>query len=351
MGISVTVSNLNPTPGEIVKFTGSATPVEDIILNVYDEQGTNIARYTIYLKTHGLNSIKLVPGILEAVIQTWTFHGKDTGSEAPSATITIQQEVPPELDITLSANKTIIEPDDIVTFQISTNPAATYTVKLYAYINGILEAQYSTPITDGYGTQQLKPGQLGSTVDWIVKDDYGNVSNTVTTTTQATGPAEAVLTAIRVQDVDRQLWFEYDVGAAWNPKSPEITPGTGNLYIAFYITNNGQAGTITLTIKDDDGLTLATKTETIAAGASKGIEYTGTMPDSSYNITLEFTPGSTFTIAITPLNGNGGNGGDGGIVDWWNSLSWLQKGLVATGVVAGVIVSSVGLVKLTQRRS
>ena len=344
MAIQVSVSNLNPTPGEIVTFTGSADPVEDISMNVYNENGEHIAVYTIYLKTHGINSVRLVPGILKAIVQTWKFVGIDTRTEAPPVTITIQTVVPPQLTITLSANKTTIEPDDIVTFQISTNPAATYTVTLEAYVGGVRKGLWRTPITDGYGIKQLKPGQIADVVEWIVKDDNGNVSNTVTTTVSATGPTEGIIQAIRIQDVPRQIWYSWDKGIGWSPRAPVITPGVGAFYAAFYGVNNGAAGNITITIKDDQGITLSSKTESIAAGAGIGVEYTGTMPDRYYGITLVASPGETTQFTIMPYTGVPPPPPDG-IMGWWNNLPTLQKALIASGAIVAVIGGSYVITK------
>jgi len=346
LAIQVSVSNLNPTPSEIVKFTGSADPVEDIILDVYNEADTQIASFTIYLKTHGINYVNLIPGILPAVQQTWRFHGKDTGSEAPSVVIAIQQEVPPEISIALSVDKTVVKPTDIVTFTITTAPSATYTVTLEAYVNGVLSATWRVPVTDGVGTTRLVPGEIGDVVDWVAKDDFGNQSNTVTTVMEAAGPPEGVITAIRVQDISRQVWFNWDKGVGWTPKPPEITPGTGNLYVACWVTNDGATGNITITIKDDQETILGSKTENVAAGEGVGIEYTGAMPNRSYSITLIPNPGSPLTFSIKPLTGAPTPPGFfDQIGEWWSSLPWWQKTLVATTGAVGIAGAAAAIIR------
>ncbi len=337
MAIQVSVSNLNPTPGEIVTFTGSATPIEDIGITVYDELNNQIAIYTIYLKTHGINQIRVIPGLLEAKVQTWKFVGKDTGTQ-DSAIITIQEDIPPEIQITLSANKTTIEPNDLVTFSVSTNPAASYTVTLEAYVGGVREGLWRVPITDGYGIRQLKPGEIAAVVEWIVKDDQGNVSNTVTTTVIATGPPIGVVKALRLQDVPRSIGYSWDEGIGWAPRTPVVTPEAGALYIAAYILNNGLAGNITATIKDDQGAILSSKTDNVAAGGSMGLEFTGEMPNRNYVVTVIASPGESFSFTIIPYDGTPPDPPDPGIVTWWNNLPWLGK----VGIGTGVLVAAVG---------
>ena len=94
--------------------------------------------------------------------------------------------------------------------------------------------------------------------------------------------------AIRVQDIARQLWFNYDNGV-WD-NAPKVTVGA-NLYIAAYATNIGGAGLMQLLIKDDVGSFLATKQETVVAGGTLGVE-TGTinMPNRSYGVLILVEP-------------------------------------------------------------
>ncbi len=344
MPIQVTVSNLNPTPGETVKFTGSADPVEDISMNVYDAlTGLPVAVYTIYLKTHGIDYRSLKPGLLAPTVQLWKSVGVDTRTEGPEHTITIQKVVPPDLTITLSANKTNIEPNDIVTFSVQTNPAATYTVTLEAYVGGVREGFWRVPITDGYGIKQLKPGEIAAVVEWIVKDDDGNISNMVTTTVSAAGPPVGKINAIRMQDVARHVGFDWDQGIGWDPRPPVVTPESGALYIAAHVLNNGGAGNITTTIKDDQEKILSSKTDNVAAGGWMGIESTGTMPNRNYDITVITSPGETMRFTIIPYEGvppdppNGNGNGNGGIIDAWNNLPSWQKTLIASTAVVGVV--------------
>jgi len=94
--------------------------------------------------------------------------------------------------------------------------------------------------------------------------------------------------AIRVQDIARQEWFNYDNGV-WD-RAPEVTVG-GNLYIAAYAVNESAAGLMQLIIKDDAGAFLAVKQENVAAGAHIGAE-TGTieMPNRQYGILILVEP-------------------------------------------------------------
>lgn len=103
------------------------------------------------------------------------------------------------------------------------------------------------------------------------------------------GVTSGIITGIRVQDVALSKWFNWSTGA-WDV-APIVTPGAGKLYIAFWAVNQGLAGNLTLTIKDDTGAILVTKTASAPyGGAGVGIEWTGDMPSRSYAITLTVTP-------------------------------------------------------------
>jgi len=105
------------------------------------------------------------------------------------------------------------------------------------------------------------------------------------------GATAGIISAIRVQDVKLDKWFNWDRPGPFSPSAPIITPGAGNLYIAFWAVNQGLAGNLTLTIKDDTGTVLATKTASAPyGGAGVGIEWTGEMPGRNYGITLTVTP-------------------------------------------------------------
>lgn len=189
--ISVSVSNLNPEPGEIVKFIGSADPVEDILVFAYDATtGEELGRFTIYLKTLGIDFIRLVPSALSNEQQRWTFEGKESGATAPSVLITIKTVIPPELSIILSMSNPNPDPGKPVLFGIDITPPAAYTVWLRAYVNGKLEGEWPVYIVDGHGEKKLVPSVIGDVVDWQVIDDEGNKSNTVTTRLTGLPPEE-----------------------------------------------------------------------------------------------------------------------------------------------------------------
>jgi hypothetical protein len=119
---------------------------------------------------------------------------------------------------------------------------------------------------------------------------FGHPAETMGFTIKAYGTSVGIVQAIRVQDIPRNKWYNWDRPGPWSPSEPEITPGSGTLYIAFYALNNGVAGNLTLTITDDTGATLATKTAYAASGSGVGIEWTGDMPYKDYGISLKVTP-------------------------------------------------------------
>lgn len=101
-----------------------------------------------------------------------------------------------------------------------------------------------------------------------------------------------IISGIRVQDIPRDIWYSWDRPGQWSPSAPVVTVGSKTLYIAFWAVNQGNAtGTLTLTVKDDTGKTLATKSVSCAPGAGVGIEAPDLdMPNRTYGITLSVTP-------------------------------------------------------------
>jgi len=101
-----------------------------------------------------------------------------------------------------------------------------------------------------------------------------------------------IIQAIRVQDIARHIWYTWDRPGPWSPSEPVVTVGSKTLYIAFWAVNQGgTTGTLTLTVKDDTGKTLATKSVSCAPGAGVGIEAPDLdMPNRTYGITLSVTP-------------------------------------------------------------
>lgn len=109
--------------------------------------------------------------------------------------------------------------------------------------------------------------------------------------TKAQGVAFGKIRAIRVQDIARQKWFNWDNGT-WD-ETPSCLPGEGNLYIAVYAENLSQPGNLLLQlyeIVEGTGRILTDKSEYVAHGAGLGIEWTGNMPANTYNLLAKVIP-------------------------------------------------------------
>lgn len=117
-------------------------------------------------------------------------------------------------------------------------------------------------------------------------------SETMTfTVTPLLGVTSGIISGVRVQDVALGKWFNWDRPGPFVPSAPIVTPGAGNLYIALWAVNQGTPGNLTLTITDDTGAVLATKTYSAEyGGGGVGLEWTGAMPGRNYGITLTVTP-------------------------------------------------------------
>ncbi|GAI50916.1 unnamed protein product, partial [marine sediment metagenome] len=107
--------------------------------------------------------------------------------------------------------------------------------------------------------------------------------------------AEGIVEAIRVQDIKREIWYDYDRITGWTRggypvTSIEVAVGD-NLYIAAYAKNLGDTAELHLLIKNDQMMALLDKREVVATGGTFGGE-TGTinMPDRAYGITVSVTP-------------------------------------------------------------
>ena len=116
-------------------------------------------------------------------------------------------------------------------------------------------------------------------------------SETMSVTISRYAPAFGVMLAVRVQDIPRGIWHNWDRDVGWDRTPIVVTPGTGTLYIAAAARQDGSDGYLTLTITDDIGNTLVTKTEWVATGSWVGVE-TGSinMPNRDYVITISVTP-------------------------------------------------------------
>ncbi len=99
------------------------------------------------------------------------------------------------------------------------------------------------------------------------------------------GATSPKIVSLRIQDVTRQIWFNWDNGVVTGGDGGanfSCTKG-GQCYIAAYVKNEGAAGTIGLHIvNSDSGVSLKDKVEVVAAGGTMGIEYTGTFPQLPY---------------------------------------------------------------------
>ena len=100
---------------------------------------------------------------------------------------------------------------------------------------------------------------------------------------------DGIVEAIRVQDIDKNVFFEYNRATGWT-SPPEVTVGTGTLYIAAYYYNLGGPGKLFMGINDDVG-NLVFKEEYVEYGGYVGIE-TGTidMPNRVYGIDVDVSP-------------------------------------------------------------
>jgi hypothetical protein len=194
--------------------------------------------------------------------------------------------------ITPGANKLYIA------FYVS-NSGTAGSIRFSIVING--EEKYFKNDTIGVGegrgcewTGEMPSGDANvfMTVNPVnpVAGDSGTFGNVIIQPYSAGGSAVGQINAIRIQDVSRQKWFNRNNGV-WDTM-PSVSPGSGNLYVAFNAVNNGgAAGNLVLTIKESSsGTVLATKTVATAVGGNAGIEYTGSMPTVSYGITCTVMP-------------------------------------------------------------
>ncbi|GAH61947.1 unnamed protein product, partial [marine sediment metagenome] len=100
--------------------------------------------------------------------------------------------------------------------------------------------------------------------------------------------AEGKVYAIHVVDKARNVTSSY-INGVWN-RQPEVTAGN-NLYISACAKNQGGAGNLTLTIKDDTGAILASATINLGTGAGFCIGTdTINMPDRAYAINCSVHP-------------------------------------------------------------
>ena len=116
--------------------------------------------------------------------------------------------------------------------------------------------------------------------------------DSVTFTITPVGTANGKITAIRVQDIVRGLWFAWDdPPRAWD-SPPSVTAGAGTLYVAFYVRNVGNVSdnvTVSL-VEVATGTVLETRTFWLGPGDSNGLEWTGNMPAGDYQLQCVAVP-------------------------------------------------------------
>jgi hypothetical protein len=97
------------------------------------------------------------------------------------------------------------------------------------------------------------------------------------------------IAAVRIQDVENNVTYEWDAGV-WSSKGQPKCKNGGALYVAGYFVNNGGAGVMTATITAG-GVEIGRASTTVAAGGSLGVEGNTTMPASgNLNIQLVCNP-------------------------------------------------------------
>ena len=104
------------------------------------------------------------------------------------------------------------------------------------------------------------------------------------------------VTAVRVQDILRQLWFNWDLGV-WRTPLPSCTVGANALYVSFWIIVEPiypiRTEYMTLQLIDNStGSVFASKSLWVssAEGQGAGLEWTGNMPPSNYTLRCSVTP-------------------------------------------------------------
>lgn len=104
-------------------------------------------------------------------------------------------------------------------------------------------------------------------------------------------PALGKITAMRVQDIVRGIWFNWDdPPRAWS-SPPSCTAGAGTLYVAFYVKNVGTTpGYVLLRLYNQAEQEIASKSILLDPGQGGGLEWTGDMPSSNYTLRCDAYP-------------------------------------------------------------
>jgi len=142
----------------------------------------------------------------------------------------------------------------------------------------------------------MRPEKLPQRLARLVVKLSDTVSVAITQYAVTTGK----LIAIRVQDIPRDIWYNWDGATRTWDKLPIVSVGSKTLYIAAAAVNAGNAaGSLTLKITDETGKVLANKTLTVqpwngsftAPNDFIGVEtYPQDMPNKSFVIKIEVTP-------------------------------------------------------------
>ena len=201
-----------------------------------------------------------------------------------------------------------------------TYPANGALIEIQIYQNGAWNTVGSTT-TDANGNFTVpvtwQPQNFSQSGTWNVRAYYpGNYPPTPGTTSKSIAitinlaPTTGILAQIQIIDLARNIaytwvknvtypngyWLNNLSGgpytAAPQGQAPLITPGANNLQIIVWATNIGQTtGTLTVTIKDSNGNTLASNSGSASQGNDVVAE-TGAinMPSTSYSISISTTP-------------------------------------------------------------
>ena len=97
--------------------------------------------------------------------------------------------------------------------------------------------------------------------------------------------------AIRVQDVVRQIWFNWDDPPRNWTTSPPSTNNGNAVYVAFWaINDSSEWGELLLELKNrDTGQVLASVLQMAAPGEGVGLEWSGLASDSNINLSCIVT--------------------------------------------------------------
>lgn len=100
--------------------------------------------------------------------------------------------------------------------------------------------------------------------------------------------ANGKILAIRIQDGNTGIWYNYDLGKGWNnPPTPPYITANANLYISLYVTS-ATTGKVTLKISSPSMSTYFRQSNlNVSPSQPAGIEGNYTMPNE--NIALNFT--------------------------------------------------------------